>query len=354
VSVFHKIMEAKRLTNRCYKVIALEDGNGDRLFSGMQKHDHNEDGVLDKHELEQYIMDEGLNPEPFTQAAARVDERDGVITGDVQLEDLLNECTILIKHIKNGDYVPHEHEMSDRAYHESDRSPNGTPIPKSMIGGGYGMSIEDALPTMQSGLSVQDMQRMENDQLTADAEEQSRQQEQEHKGIIEPESHEQHGENVKIADAALGEDDGDSEAEMEEEELALPVRLKGRGRTGGEDGVSKGEAAWARRRAKLGSQNSLPRASTSPSPLVHVGLSVKEMQELELERLEHLEAEREKERIAPKKAWKGLRAQVVSPEVTEWECLQGRVRVALTCPSLPLTLTVISAVTLMRSVAPPK
>jgi len=104
---YHTMMEAHRLSNRCRKLIAIEDGHGDLIFSGiMDEADENSDGVLDKQELEEYFDSHGLNPEPFLHAAARVDERDGVITGDVDVTALMDEVDVLLETIKVGDYVP--------------------------------------------------------------------------------------------------------------------------------------------------------------------------------------------------------------------------------------------------------
>ena len=112
--VYHRMMEGFRLKGRCRKVVSIEDGNGQRLFSGMDKYDDDGDGVLDKAELEAYIMGEGLNVEPFLQAAARVDQRDGIITGDVSIEELMEECDFLMDKIKAGDYIPGEYTMVDQ------------------------------------------------------------------------------------------------------------------------------------------------------------------------------------------------------------------------------------------------
>ena len=113
IMVYHGMMESHRLKNRCRKVISIEDGNGARLFSGMDKYDEDGDGVLDKSELEEYIAGEGLNVEPFLQAAAMVDQRDGIITGDVSIDELMQECDTLMDKIKAGDYVAGEFTMAD-------------------------------------------------------------------------------------------------------------------------------------------------------------------------------------------------------------------------------------------------
>jgi len=111
ISIYHSMMEEQRLTNRCRKVIAIEDGNGIRLFSNMDKDDKDNDGLLDKQELENFITNEGLNPEPFLQAAAICDERDGIITGDVEMGELMDACDDLMVKIKAGIYNPGEHTM---------------------------------------------------------------------------------------------------------------------------------------------------------------------------------------------------------------------------------------------------
>jgi hypothetical protein len=111
--VFHRMMEGFRVKGRCRKVVSIEDGNGSRLFSDMDKFDEDADGVLDKAELTAYIAGEGLNVEPFLQAAAMVDQRDGIITGDVSIHELMEECDTLMDKIKAGKYIPGEFTMAE-------------------------------------------------------------------------------------------------------------------------------------------------------------------------------------------------------------------------------------------------
>ena len=114
VALYHSMMETQRLANRCRKVISIEDGNGARLFSDIMKDDVDGDGLLDKQELEAFIEAEGLNAEPFLQAAAICDKKDGIITGDVEMDELMEECNKLLVKIKDGTYIAGEHTMHFR------------------------------------------------------------------------------------------------------------------------------------------------------------------------------------------------------------------------------------------------
>ena len=113
IKIYHDMMEGHRLANRCRKVIAIEDGNGVRIFSSMKDHDEDDDGLLNKKELETFITAEGINVEPFQQAAARVDAKDGVVDGEVTVDDLMTELEVLIRQIKSGEYIPGEFEFGE-------------------------------------------------------------------------------------------------------------------------------------------------------------------------------------------------------------------------------------------------
>ena len=104
ICIYHSMMETHRLANRCRKIVSIEDGNGHRLFSGIDQHDDDGDGMLNKEELVNYIEAEGLNSAPFVQAAAQVDAREENPDGEVSREELMGELEGLIAQIKAGKY----------------------------------------------------------------------------------------------------------------------------------------------------------------------------------------------------------------------------------------------------------